>query len=116
MCASSGGMPDTWTRSQYMHAGPTSASPSPRIGAGEIDGDDGIAEPAEPFEEIVRMPRPAPQPGVANRRAGGRGPAKLPQLPVGDRLAGDANDKDEHGDEVLQPQIRRRVTGGEEDG
>ena len=98
-----------------MHAGPASREPSPRIGARKIDGDDRIAEPAEPFEEIVRMPRPAPQSGVANRRAGGRGPAKRPQLPVGERLAGDGDDKDEHGDEVLQPQIRRRVTGGEED-
>ena len=75
-----------------MQAGREQREPSPGIAAGKIDGDQRIAEPSEPFEEIIRMPRPAPQSGLANPATLRCGAAKAPQLSVGERLAGDRNE------------------------
>src|SRR5439155_17024832 len=43
------------------------ARPSPGIEKGiDRERDHGVGQPAEPFEKIVRMPRPAPQPDIAD--------------------------------------------------
>ncbi len=82
MCASSGGMPETCTK-QPIHAGrPGKRGPAPRVGAAKIDGEQRIGEPAEPFEEIIRMPRPAPQADIADPVAVGRIGAEAPQLRI----------------------------------
>ena len=51
-----------------IHAGrPGKRDQTPGVAAAEIDREQRIGEPAEPFEEIIRMPRPAPQADVAIR-------------------------------------------------
>ena len=58
---------------QPVHEGrPRERQPAPRIAAGEVDGDQRVGDPAEPFEEVVRVARPSPEPGVADLAPVGR--------------------------------------------
>jgi len=56
-----------------------------------IEGDDRPGAPAEPFEEIVGVPRPAPQSDVADRTFVHAG--KPAQLGVGHTFADDCDDQ-----------------------
>ncbi len=68
------------------------------------DRDHGISEPAEPFEEIIRMARPAPQADVAYPALVGGVGAEIPELGVGERLAGDADQQDQRAEIIRKPQ------------
>ena len=93
-----------------IHAGrPDERGPAPRVGAAEIDSEQRVSEPAEPFEEIVRMPRPTPQAGLANPVAVDRIGAEAPQLRIRQPLAGDGRDQDRYAERVLQAQTRPRI-------
>ena len=63
--------------------------PAQRVAAGRVDREQRVGEPAEPFEEIVGMTRPAPQPDIADLAAIGRIAAEAAHLAVGQTLAGD---------------------------
>ena len=51
---------------------PDQGDPAPRIGAAEIRRHHGVGHPDEPLEEIVRVPRPAPQADIADAALVGR--------------------------------------------
>ena len=65
------------------------ARASPRIAPVESSAITRIGEPAEPFEEVVGMPRPAPQPDVADPALVGGIVAEALDLRVGEGLADD---------------------------
>ena len=58
--------------------------PADGIGAGKITGDDGEPDPAQPFEKVVGMARPAPQAVIADLATMGGIGSKATQLPVAD--------------------------------
>ena len=77
--------------------------------------DHGIGQPPEPFEEIIGMARPAPQPDVADPAlVGGIGPERL-ELRIRQRLAGDADQQDQRAQIIRQPQRRRRESAPHKD-
>ncbi len=96
-----------------MKSGASQRGKSPRV-AGR-DRDHRIGEPAEPLEEIVRVPRPAPQACVAHPALVGRIVAKAFELGVGDPLTGDAGKQDQRAEIVLQAERADRHLRGEKD-
>ena len=64
--------------------------------------DDGEGDPDEPFEEVVGMPRAAPQADVADLAATGGVGSEPPQLRVGRRLADERDREDREAENILQ--------------
>src|SRR3954451_275704 len=60
-----------------------------------------VGEPPEPFEEIVRMTRPAPKPDITDQARICLVPLEASQLLVGDRLACNGRKHDGRADIVL---------------
>jgi len=70
----------------------------------ERESDDGIGEPADPFEEIVGMARPAPESGIADLAPVGGISAETLELRIGQRSAADSDCPDRRTEIVLEPQ------------
>ena len=71
-------------------------------GARGIEPDDRIGEPAEPFEEVVGVARPAPEPAVHDRRRGLRS-AEIGASVVGEAFSGDRRDQNESAQQIANP-------------
>src|SRR5262245_52146267 len=70
----------------------------------ERQADGRIGKPAEPFEEVVGMARPAPQPDIADPALVGRIFAECLELRIGQRLAGNANKQEGRAEKIPRTQ------------